>query len=330
MPGIPVAMSNLQHSRRGWVIESFQRSSELITVGAELFRNAQRCRYTGRPIFHFLSGANMRTRAKSNVPPEFTNLQRNTQGYIHEVAGRLGIPLYRRNGSVFQVKVDRYIEGQLPAMKREFINKIFSSISTPTKLPLPQFVHGMVFDNYSISSIHPEITTGPVSHELAIMLAWARVIAVPFALVESPQSRNDYFWTSMQLRQREPLALWESQKLDIETRRDSWLIIDPSSKYWFGLTGSALISLDRVINRINFNVQITNPNLNLTAGKRRERRREPPPPAAEPVIEDDGLMDADASGDDNDGMADADASGDDDDEVLVFDWFADLMQVSMD
>ncbi|KAJ7578621.1 hypothetical protein C8J56DRAFT_1111628, partial [Mycena floridula] len=68
----------------------------------------------------------------------------------------------------------------------------------------------------------------------------------------------------------------------------------------------------------------------LTAGKRQERHRELPPPAAEPVIEDDGLMDADASGDDDDGMTDADASGDDDDEVLVFDWFADLMQVSMD
>ncbi|KAJ7576523.1 hypothetical protein C8J56DRAFT_900037 [Mycena floridula] len=33
-----------------------------------------------------------------------------TMGYIHEVAGRLGIPLYQRNGSVFQVKVDRYID----------------------------------------------------------------------------------------------------------------------------------------------------------------------------------------------------------------------------
>ncbi|KAJ7585533.1 hypothetical protein C8J56DRAFT_1052837 [Mycena floridula] len=68
----------------------------------------------------------------------------------------------------------------------------------------------------------------------------------------------------------------------------------------------------------------------LTAGKRRETRRGPPPPAAEPIVEDDGLTDADASGDDDDGMTDADASGDEDNEVLVFDWFADLVQVSMD
>ncbi|KAJ7588725.1 hypothetical protein C8J56DRAFT_1004370 [Mycena floridula] len=44
----------------------------------------------------------------------------------------------------------------------------------------------------------------------------------------------------------------------------------------------------------------------------------------------DGLTDADSSGDDDDGMTDADASGDEDNEVLVFDWFADLVQVSMD